>query len=150
MGEPVFIADGGRPTKNFCSLRCCSLTSYECITSKACCGRTTRIQVIIVAVGLLGIDVYHRSEIRSEVRTLHGSQAGRGATVSRPGRGMAQTGSGTSSLCEMKPDPIARADASPTRPYPAGSESPPYPRQRQLGQHAVLTLPRYSLGAFLA
>ena len=37
----------------------------------------------------------------------------------RPGVRLAQTGSGTSSLCEMKPDPIARADASPTRPYPA-------------------------------
>jgi hypothetical protein len=36
----------------------------------------------------------------------------------RPGVRLAQTGSGTSSLCEMKPDPIARADASPTRPYP--------------------------------
>jgi hypothetical protein len=68
----------------------------------------------------------------------------------RPGVRLAQTGSGTSSLCEMKPDPIARADASPTRPYPAGSESPPYPRQRQLGQHTVLPLPRGGLGDFTA
>ena len=60
---------------------------------------------------------------RRSWRLVSGGGTGRGATVSRPG---------------------VRADASPTRPYPAGSESPPYPRQRQLGQHAVLPLPRDS------
>ena len=51
---------------------------------------------------------------------------GRGATVSRP---------------------WARADASPTRPYlmeAAGQGWPALPRQRQLCQHAVLTLPQDS------
>jgi hypothetical protein len=39
----------------------------------------------------------------------------------------------------MKPDPIALADASPTRPY-----------LRQLGQHAVLPLPRGTGGDVIA
>ena len=60
--------------------------------------------------------------------------------------------SGTSSLREMKPDPIARAraarGAAPTsrhRDNYVVTRSRPYPRQGQLGQHAVLPLPQIQL-----